>query len=549
MRTIANVLAPTSIDVEKGTNANAHTAAVVICHGMGQQVKWQTLGQLVNSLERAGKLDPTFAPRVRQVQFTDDKGPFYQGRAELLVCDAETDAARHVHVYEAYWAPLTEGRISLSQTVVFLITAGLSGIRHAFGPLRRYGRFSTTDRAATSKVHEFPPDRGVLFSFLVALLVLLALLVMNTAITVTQLKALASATERPQDRTLLALLTGDLWAFELGALVYLAAIGLAHLYRSRRCRARHAFHVPQLVQVGLWTVTLALVTLTIGIGLWAIPGHYLVHASGRHQQTGFEYWLLRAPADAAQAAIGAALASMNGAFARLDPLEVHAVLVWGLVIAMSYWIRGVLVQYVGDVAIYVSHHMVSTFDETRDAIKALTRRVLCAVCEQGGYERVVLVGHSLGSVVAYDALNGTMLAEDVAIATGASKYHVERIPRLITFGSPLDKTAFIFRSKGEADAPIREGLAAAVQPLLVHPPSRDFQWTNLHSSNDIISGRLDFYPGVVNEPDPQADIPIWAHTQFWSNQLLADQLTDACLRPFDPIPADRAYETGIDAAV
>jgi hypothetical protein len=228
MRTIANVLAPTSIDVEKGTNANAHTAAVVICHGMGQQVKWQTLGQLVNSLERAGKLDPTFAPRVRQVQFTDDKGPFYQGRAELLVCDAETDAARHVHVYEAYWAPLTEGRISLSQTVVFLITAGLSGIRHAFGPLRRYGRFSTTDRAATSKVHEFPPDRGVLFSFLVALLVLLALLVMNTAITVTQLKALASATERPQDRTLLALLTGDLWAFEL------------HLPFERRGRCAHS---------------------------------------------------------------------------------------------------------------------------------------------------------------------------------------------------------------------------------------------------------------------------------------------------------------------
>jgi hypothetical protein len=53
---------------------------------------------------------------------------------------------------------------------------------------------------------------------------------------------------------------------------------------------------------------------------------------------------------------------------------------------------------------------------------------------------------------------------------------------------------------------------------------------------------------VINEPDPQADIPLGAHTQFWSNQLLADHLIDACVCSFDPVPADRLYETGIDAA-
>lgn len=550
MRTIANVLAPTSIDAERAAMTNAHTAAVVICHGMGQQVKWQTLGQLVNSLERAGKLEPTFAPGVRQVQFPDDKGPFYMGRAELLVRDAETHATKHVHVYEAYWAPLTEGKISLSQTVVFLIKAGLSGMRHAFRPLRRYGRFAVTDpMAGSGKVHEFRPDRGVLFSFLVALLVLLALLVMNMAITVTQLRQLTSIGGEPEDRTLLTLLTGDLWAFELGAFVYLAAIGLAHVYRSRGCSLRHTFHVPYAVQVGLWGVTLALLILTIVIGLWAIPGHYLVAPSGNYQQTGLEYWVLRAPADTAQAVIQSVLNTLGSAFARLDPLDVHAVVVWGLVIAMSYWIRGVLVQYVGDVAIYVSHHMVSTFDEARDAIKALTRRVLCAVCEHGGYERVVLVGHSLGSVVAYDALNGAMLAEDVAVAVGTPRFHVQRIPRLITFGSPLDKTAFIFRSASESDASIREGLAATVQPLLVHAPSADFRWINLHSHNDVISGRLDFYPDVQNDADPQADIPIWAHTQFWSNRLLADHLIDACLCAYDAAPEALSYETNVDAAV
>jgi len=35
---------------------------------------------------------------------------------------------------------------------------------------------------------------------------------------------------------------------------------------------------------------------------------------------------------------------------------------------------------------------------------------------------------------------------------------VERTPLLITSGSPLDKTAFIFRNQSEREGDIREGL-------------------------------------------------------------------------------------------
>jgi hypothetical protein len=113
---------------------------------------------------------------------------------------------------------------------------------------------------------------------------------------------------------------------------------------------------------------------------------------------------------------------------------------------------------------------------------------------------------------------------------------------LITFGSPLDKTAFVFRSADSGNAAVREGLAVTVQPLILAPASRGFDWVNIHSRNDIISGALDYYPRVTNVEDPQADIPIWAHTQFWSNQLLAQTLADACVDSFEPRFRPDGYE-------
>lgn len=52
------------------------------------------------------------------------------------------------------------------------------------------------------------------------------------------------------------------------------------------------------------------------------------------------------------------------------------------------------------------------FDEIRDKIQAVTRRVCCGVYQSGGYGAHVVVGNSLGSVVAYEALNAANL-EDI----------------------------------------------------------------------------------------------------------------------------------------
>jgi hypothetical protein len=218
-------------------------------------------------------------------------------------------------------------------------------------------------------------------------------------------------------------------------------------------------------------------------------------------------------------------------------------------------VRWFYIQYFGDVAAYLASHTVNKFHEVRGQIKAVGLETARAVygarsrrnADVPEYDRVLVVGHSLGSVVAYDTLNA-VLNED---ATGADLDVLARTQALITFGSPLDKSAFIFRAQVQ-NAEGREALAAGVQPL-IHPGNglgRTTRWINIYSPFDPISGTITFYdpPGteggelaghvpVRNVWDREANIPAVAHTQYWENSELARLLADEVTTP---IPARAA---------
>jgi hypothetical protein len=108
----------------------------------------------------------------------------------------------------------------------------------------------------------------------------------------------------------------------------------------------------------------------------------------------------------------------------------------------------------------------------------------------------------------------------------------------LTFGSPLDKTAFFFSVIGKTTRHIREQLAAVVQPLIQDRVARDkIEWVNVYSRNDIISGSLDFYQfseplpqglqqvrKVVNVKDKDALVPLVAHVEYWTNPTVWSEL-------------------------
>lgn len=213
-------------------------------------------------------------------------------------------------------------------------------------------------------------------------------------------------------------------------------------------------------------------------------------------------------------------------------------MVWLVAVGISYVLQLFVVEFAGDVAIYVASHRLDRWAATRQAIKEVALKATQAVYEFGGYPQHVLVGHSLGSVVAYDMLN-KLLNED-ALCDGALRIK-ERTTLLLTFGSPLDKTAFLFRAQSEF-SDVREAMAAAAQPLISDYRHRP-PWLNIYSKNDPISGALNYYDPIDNQdvpdpkcrvenlPDPQAWVPLIAHTQYWTNDLFVTKLREALSAP------------------
>ena len=137
-------------------------------------------------------------------------------------------------------------------------------------------------------------------------------------------------------------------------------------------------------------------------------------------------------------------------------------MIWLIAYSGSAVVRWFLLEFVGDAAIYVSSHTLNRFYETRQAIKTTSLDVARAVYEHGGCDRHILMGHSLGSVIAYDTLN--RLIVDDEILEGRLRV-AERTALLLTFGSILDKTAFLFRAQSEF-SDVREALCSAGQPLI-----------------------------------------------------------------------------------
>src|SRR5262245_34202469 len=92
--------------------SDTDTTALLVFHGIGQQVPFETLDMIAQAV-----IDEHVASggvgdkRVRHVWCKDGDGGRFLARAEIeLQRGAES---RYIHVYESYWAPMTEGVIGL----------------------------------------------------------------------------------------------------------------------------------------------------------------------------------------------------------------------------------------------------------------------------------------------------------------------------------------------------------------------------------------------------------------------------------------------------
>jgi hypothetical protein len=116
---------------------------------------------------------------------------------------------------------------------------------------------------------------------------------------------------------------------------------------------------------------------------------------------------------------------------------------------------------------------------------------------------------------------------------------VGRTKTLITFGSPLDKVAFIFGTQVTGKK-MREALAGGTQPLIVSYDYRPEQWVNIYAPADVIAGRLDYFDvpssgegggkRAVNRIDKEAGwFPPTAHTDYWAHAILRQSLYESVI--------------------
>lgn len=518
--------------------------AIIVNHGMGQQVHFETLESIVLAMRNAELRKRQAAKPIatRVVKLGTLEGRLVElVRAEMTVESGDPRLpAQSVHVYESYWAPLTEGRVTLRDVLQFLGEGAFNGLAYL---VRHFGRF---DRWAFGSLRHFP-IRGWLtaLKLLFALFLLFVPVVLANFLAVTQsihllfstiLGAAANSTTGKTARQLMDFLTPYVACFEVCLVVFaLAVVVLPKLYRSKLLSAESAF------LVGLRFVV-HLIALVLSFG--ALLGVVII-----------EVLLFKADSQLLR------FVPINRPWGLLA--------IWALAIAAAFVCRWFLIQFIGDVAVYVSAHKLSKFDQLRDAIKQTVLNVMGAVYAAKSpleersdrahesplhdgwkfrYKKIIVVGHSLGSVISYDLLNQLLLEDELnGIQPGATSagplYIRDRTKLLLTFGSPLDKIAYLFRIKKSTDE-LRDAAIAAWQPMIRDYDFRPDRWLNIYSWMDLFSAPLHFYDDptdpdngdarrVDNRVDWQAWVPIVAHTAYWTNPMLGDVLFRTITRGHD----------------
>lgn len=223
-----------------------------------------------------------------------------------------------------------------------------------------------------------------------------------------------------------------------------------------------------------------------------------------------------------------------GSYAAPSLLTKPAALGWKSIAALSFslLLSYVLTKYVADVAVYTSADEKSSNYATRTQILNGSTAALATLLKQ--YERVLLAGHSLGSVIAYDTIDELLTSASASgpeHEQGISLHDLKKLVGLVTFGSPLDKIYYFFRTHVKPDQAIRAQILSMLHAFRKKPSGRDYgkfkfsysipeiplQWLNVWSPVDPVSGHLHFYE-VTDQEWLMYPIPGLAHVMYWGDQ-------------------------------
>lgn len=141
-------------------------------------------------------------------------------------------------------------------------------------------------------------------------------------------------------------------------------------------------------------------------------------------------------------------------------------------------------------------------EKIRAEVKKAIRAAMATECEG-----VVLVGHSLGSVIAYDVIRESLFKDG----------EYSPVKAFVTMGSPLAWVTNLRLADKEVSAP----------PFHIG----GITWINFYDMNDPVSLKtalpIDLFPEVQNEPEIRSgEKYIKAHTVYWRREEVVGKLLE-----------------------
>ncbi|MGH9722968.1 MAG: hypothetical protein ACRD8O_22380 [Bryobacteraceae bacterium] len=227
----------------------------------------------------------------------------------------------------------------------------------------------------------------------------------------------------------------------------------------------------------------------------------------------------------------------------------------------------VIYEYAGDVKLYFSQRSYFHNQTKHEVLRSRFDEVLLKASIET--DAVHIVGHSLGTVLAFDCLHLHQiepqkmsldflhyLSEDVLPKEPDQTLRVSPFGKLRTFvslGSPLDKTCLIFPSSRptELQRPVRLRLETLpdgrrIVCAKLEPKAEDlhsnFKWHNIDDISDPIGDDLVWYgksqpdkptdfPAPENHSQAKAWLPSTAHNGLLKNRLVIEWITSRIARP------------------
>lgn len=493
--------------------------AVLVIHGIGEQDPYETLDQfargLVDHFNAPLTPAPVSPPPIRPKPLLIAHEGWNEVAIRLDLTERRTaKGVSIVDLYEFYWAPYTEGKITYLQTLNWLRRTVLTPLRLLASAYALYAR---SDRP------------GTLGAALLRELLRIVFLFLPVAAATWLLGYLITKSDRLQ--------------MDLSRLV--------EIWRGSALSHRAGFAI---------LIVMIIVVVTLINTLWNLRTEQQVlkkQGTSSLDQEASRWW---ARYVMWALAVSLPLVALFGWWLRSDLAKYYAA-VWvhalpvGLPAVMIGWLKGLIVGYVGDVAVYANADVKASSYEARSKILTEVREaILRLVRSPEGYERIVLAGHSLGSVIAYDVLNrlldevrasyGTNFQGKLSEELTITPQELKRVQGLATFGSPLDKFYYFFRTEVPAEQAIRAQILSFLHGFrraasgrvygtyqfpgyTIPHPSPDFTWINIWAAADPVSGHLDFYEVDDKRATARAGNQFklaypgyywgYAHVMYWSD--------------------------------